>query len=69
MTMPALAIATSVLQLLPALLQAGIDVMGILQSTNAVISKAQAENRDPTDAEWNALDTQISGLRAQLNAP
>ena len=67
--MPALAIATAVLQLLPSLLQAGIDVMGLLTSTNAVISQAQAEGRDPTDAEWQALDAQISALRAQLNAP
>jgi hypothetical protein len=67
--MPILAIATTVLQLLPALLQAGIDVMGLLQSTNKVITDAQAAGRDPTDAEWNALDAQIGALRAQLNAP
>lgn len=67
--MPVLTIATTVLQLLPSLIQAGIDVMGLLQSTNKVITNAQAAGRDPTDAEWAALDTQISALRAQLNAP
>lgn len=67
--MGALAITTTVLQLLPSLIQAGIDVIGLVNSTTAVITKAQAENRDPTDQEWNALDSQISALRAQLLAP
>lgn len=67
--MGALAITTTVLQLLPSLIQAGIDVVGLINSTNSVISAAQAAGRDPTDAEWNALDAQISALRAQLLAP
>lgn len=67
--MGALAIATTVLELLPSLIQAGINVVGLIESTSATIKLAQSENRDPTDAEWAALDAQISALRAQLNAP
>lgn len=66
--MGSLVIATTVLQLLPSLIQAGIDVMDLINSTNGVITKAQAEGRDPTDSEWNALDAQISALRAKLNS-
>lgn len=66
--MPIATIAVTVLQLLPSLMQAGIDIAGILSSTNGVIARAQAEDRDPSDAEWSVLDQQISALRAQLNS-
>lgn len=66
--MGALAIATSVLSALPGLIQAGVNVLALINSTSATISKAQAENRDPTAAEWQVLDDMLSDLRKQAQA-
>lgn len=63
--MGALALATTILTALPPLIQAGMDVMALLESTNGVIAKAQAEGRDPTDAEWETLDSMLTDLRKQ----
>lgn len=66
--MPVLALATTVLELLPSLITAGVDVLSLIQNTSSVIKTAQSEGRDPTDDEWSTLDTQISALRAQLSS-
>lgn len=56
------------LQLLPGLIDAGINVTNIINSAATVIKTAQAEGRDPNDAEWAFLDAQIQDLRNQLNS-
>ena len=58
-------LAITILQALPGLIQAGANVINLLNSTNTTIATAQAENRDPTDTEWNALDSILSDLRKQ----
>ena len=66
--MPILTIATTVLSNLPALIKAGMDVMALINSTNAVIAKAQASGTDPTDSDWATLDQMLTDLRAQAQA-
>lgn len=56
------------LQLLPGLIDAGINVTNVINSATAVIKTAQSEGRDPNDAEWAMLDAQIQNLRDQLNS-
>lgn len=63
--MTAISLALTVLQSLPALIAAGQNVIALINSTSATITKAQAENRDPTPAEWQALDDMLTDLRKQ----
>lgn len=65
----ALAFATSVLGVLPGLIQAGRDVTQLLGFSNSVLSKAQANQADPTPADWDQLNSIIDGLRKELHAP
>ncbi len=67
--MDALSLALSVLTQLPSLISAGVNVIALVKNTEATITKAQAENRDPSPDEWLALNTQIEALRAQLHQP
>lgn len=66
--MGTLTLATTILQALPGLIQAGLDVVALVNSTNGVITKAQAEDRDPTPAEWQVLDDMLSDLRRRAQA-
>jgi len=54
----------SLLTLLPLGQQLATEYSGIVTSLKAM----QAEKRDPTDAEWAALDAAVSALEAQLQA-
>jgi hypothetical protein len=63
----ALTLAIQVLEVLPALITASADALGFIDSTTAALKAMQAEDRDPTDAEWGALNQQIATLRAQLD--
>jgi hypothetical protein len=63
----ALALAIQVLEILPTLITASSEALGFIDSTTAALKAMQADSRDPTDAEWAALDTQIATLRAQLD--
>jgi hypothetical protein len=63
----ALALAVQVLEILPTLITASSEALGFIESTTATLKAMQADNRDPTDAEWAALDAQIATLRAELN--
>lgn len=67
--MGSLEVALAVLAQLPGLISAGKDVIGLVNSTKATLETAKAEGRDPTNAEWDALNAQITDLRAQLHAP
>ena len=67
--MNALAMAMNLLQTLPGLLSAGIQIEGVIAGTLATLHKAQAEGRDPTNEEWDAMHQQIEAARASLSRP
>jgi len=56
-----------VLTLLPALVQTGIAVESILETTAGVLRAAQTEGRDPTTQEWDDLNAVVQGLRTALD--
>lgn len=62
-----LAYALQVLAVLPQLIAAGRSVASIVQDANTALAAMQAENRDPTPAEWDALNAQIAALRSELH--
>lgn len=57
--MGALAIAMTVMSELPAMIAAGRDILALVTQTSAVLKAAQDEGRDPTAAEWDALNSII----------
>jgi len=68
MSQSALNFALAFLNLLPELVQMTTEVEALWQNTTAALNNMIAQNRDPTDAEWQALNDQINTLRAKLNA-
>lgn len=66
--MPALAYAIELLTVLPNLISAGANVMQLVTDGKAKLEAMQAEKRDPTPAEWDALNAQIAALRKELHA-
>lgn len=50
-TTPTESFASELLRSLPALLDAGADVLALVTAASASIAKQKAENRGPTDAE------------------
>lgn len=63
--MSAIAFAIEVLSVLPTLIQAGTDVIGLVTKTNEALKAMQDADRDPTDAEWAELNELVESLRAQ----
>lgn len=63
----AIAFAVQALSALPSLIQAGAQVMQLIESTKAALQTMQAEQRDPTQAEWEALEAQITATLAKLD--
>lgn len=63
--MNAITFAITMLNSLPPLIAAGVDVVNLIKSTNASLKTMQLEDRDPTDTEWEALDKMIKDLRAK----
>lgn len=63
----AIAFAIQALTQLPALIQAGADAVAAIEQTIAALQSMQAENREPTNAEWDALDARITTDLARLN--
>jgi N-acyl-D-aspartate/D-glutamate deacylase len=61
-------LALNLLTALPGLIEAGANVVGVIQHGTAKVKQLQTEGRDPTQAEWDELDTMVNGLRAQLHA-
>ena len=57
------------LNMLPQLIATGQNVMGLVNSTTTAVQNMIAEKRDPTQAEWDALNAITNNLRAQLHAP
>lgn len=67
---PAIALyALQFLQSLPMLIQTGGDLIARIRDENAKIDQMIADDREPTDAEWDALNAATAVLRAKLHAP
>lgn len=64
----AIAYALQLLSALPSLIQAGRDVTALLSHGQATLTAMQTEGRDPTPAEWEALDAQVKALQNELHA-
>jgi len=54
--MESIAFALTAFQAIQALLQAGGDALALVASARAALAAQQAEGRDPTKAERDALD-------------
>jgi len=67
--MEALAYALQLLNVLPALITAGRDVSTLVTQGQAAIEAMITDKRDPTPAEWDALNAQIKALQDELHAP
>lgn len=65
---PALSFAIQVLNLLPGLIQAGIEVASLIQTTATALKAMHDEGRDPTDAEWEALHAATEASLARLDS-
>lgn len=63
----AIAFAIQALTQLPALIQAGADAVTAIEASIAALQSMQAEHRDPTQAEWDALDARITADLARLD--
>ncbi len=63
-----LELALAVLSELPSLISAGANVINLINSTKQTLNEATAAGRDPTAAEWDALNAQITDLRTQLHS-
>ncbi len=63
--MTALAYALQLLNSLPGLIEAGVDVYDMVTQANADLKKMQAEGRDPNADEWATLNAAIEDLRNQ----
>lgn len=50
------------------LAEAGVLTVGCINELRSRIAVMQAEGRDPTDAEWNDLFSDIDGNSAALDA-
>lgn len=59
--------ALQILQAVPSLIAAGKSVTALVTDGAAAVKSMQAENRDPTPAEWATLDAQIKALRDELH--
>lgn len=62
--MPALAFAIELLDTIPSLIGAGVDVIDLVTRGNDSLKSMKEESRDPSDAEWAELHRTIEDLRA-----
>lgn len=60
-----LALLTTIMSKLPAMIQAGISIFDLVQNVRQVYE----EHRVPNDAEWNALDALITEAEQRAMAP
>lgn len=65
--MNALAMALQLLNALPALIAAGVEVKDLIEDQTAKLQAMADEGRDPTPAEWDDLNAKIDALRAELH--
>ena len=64
----ALYYALQVLQAIPTLIAAGQNISGLVSQSTTALNAMIAEKRNPSDAEWDALNAAIKALRDQLHA-
>jgi hypothetical protein len=60
-----LALLTTIMAKLPAMIEAGINVFDLIQNVRQVYE----ENRVPSNAEWDALDAIITAAEQRAMAP
>lgn len=65
--MTAIAFAIQAFQVLPGLIAAGKDISVIVKESTDALRAMQAENRDPTQQEWDLLNARIAELRTDLH--
>lgn len=63
----AVAYVIQLLNALPGLIKAGVEVTSIIESAREALARMEAENRPPTPAEWDALNAEIARLRGELH--
>lgn len=67
----ALTYAMQFLSFLPTLIEAGksvAEVATLIRSENDILDRMVQENREPIQAEWDALNARIDALRKELHA-
>lgn len=64
--MTQLQFALAVLQAVPGLVAAGMDVVKFVEQQTAALTAMQAAGRDPTADEWSALRAQVDNATDQL---
>lgn len=64
----AIALAIAVLESLPSLVLASQEVLALMKSTVVSLRRMQSENRDPTDAEWDSLNSVIATLNERVQS-
>lgn len=60
--------ALQALQSLPQLLQAGSEVVQLVEETRARLQSMRDEGRDPSPGEWDDLNARIDVLRGRLQS-
>jgi hypothetical protein len=66
--MNALAFSIAVMQAIPALIAAGVDIAQYIERQIAALQAMQADGgRDPTAEEWDALSADINAQTAALH--
>lgn len=60
--------AHATLQALPALIDTGIDIAGLVSHTQEQVSAMLAEKRGPTDLEWKEQADRINALETEWQA-
>lgn len=63
-----LLMALQLLQVIPDLVAAGVEVKGLVDEYSTKLNAMAAEKRDPTAEEWAELNATIQRLRSQLHS-
>ena len=67
MPVTAIAYALELLTSLPGLINAGAQVVDLIQNGQAKLKAFDAEKRDPTPEEWSDLNASIAAKRKELH--
>lgn len=64
-----LAFLVKAMETIPGLFSAGMDIAAFVQKTTGQVQDMQANNRAPTQQEWDELDAQAKSLQGRLHSP
>lgn len=64
---PSILMAIQIIQSLPGLIAAGIEVKGLIDEHTAKLADMATTGRSPTADEWAELNAQITSLRIALH--